>query len=76
MRDNQGVTMKAQAVSGTVNLSTNPSRTYLAIVPTAPVSVTIGDGASFTLAAGVVWAPIPAPINAIEFVGTATLITG
>ena len=76
MRNNQGVTMKSQAVSGTLNLPTESSRTYLALVTTAITTVTISSGEPFAVAANSVWAPIPAPINAIEFSGTATLITG
>ena len=51
-------------------------RRYLAVVATGAVTVTISGGEPFSLAAGDVWSPIPAPINDIVFTGTGTLILG
>ena len=58
------------------SIPANKDRRYLAVIPTAEVTVTISGGEPFTLAANAVWSPIPAPINDIVFTGVGTLILG
>ena len=59
-----------------IALPTDKHRRYLAVVATTTVTVTLSGGEPFTVAAGSVWSPIPAPINDIAFTGTGTLIVG
>lgn len=49
-------------------------REYLAVIPSGTVTVTISGGEPFTLEAGQVWAPLPAPQNDIAFTGSGTLV--
>jgi hypothetical protein len=58
------------------NVPADNHRIYLAVVATTEITVTISGGEPFTLDAGSVWSPIPAPINDIVFTGTGTLILG
>ena len=72
----KGTQMVSVAVATTLDLPFASGRQYLAYVPTADTTITIGGGAPFTLAVGQVWSPVPAPINDIAFSGAGTLITG
>ena len=58
------------------NIPQDKHRKYLAVVASTEVTVTLSSGEPFTIAAGSVWSPIPAPINDITFTGTGTLIVG
>lgn len=59
-----------------VKLELDKDRAYLAVIPTASVTVTFSNGVSFVLGEGQVWAPIPAPINELTIEGAGTVITG
>lgn len=67
------VSISSQAIAGTVKLKGNSKRRYLAVYSDADCTITIDDNA-FTLKAGVPYAPIPCPINAITVTGTSGVI--
>jgi len=69
MRNN--CNMVATAIA---DIPQDKTRAYLAVIATAEVTVTISGGEPFTIPAGSVWAPIPAPINDIVFAGTGTMV--
>ena len=64
--------MVSVAVPASIEIDRN--RSYLALVTTSATTVTISGGEPFVVDG--IWAPIPAPINAIAFSGAGTLITG
>lgn len=57
-------------------LQVGKERSYLSVICTADTSVTFSNGVAFIIKAGNVWAPIPAPINAITLSGTGTVLVG
>ncbi len=67
------VSVSSQALAGTIELKGNALRRYLAIYSDADCNITI-DNTSFTLPAGVPYAPIPCPINSITVTGTSGII--
>jgi hypothetical protein len=69
-----GQAMVAVAIPN--NLPADSGRRYLAVIPVGTVTITIGGGEPFSIAEPSVWAPIPACITEIDFVGTGTLVTG
>lgn len=58
------------------DLPRNIHRTYLAVIATAITTVTISGGTPFSIPAGGVWAPIPAPINDMVIAGAGTIVEG
>ena len=67
------VVVSSQALSGTITLEGNALRRYLAIYSDADCTITI-DNTTFTLPAGVPYAPIPCPVNALTITGTSGII--
>ena len=65
-----------QSVPLPANLPRKDDRRYLCVIPTGAVTVVISGGEPFSLEAGQVWAPIPAPQNDIDFTGSGTLVIG
>lgn len=63
------------AVALPASITSDKDRTYLMIHAATAVTVTISGGASFAIAANEKWEPRIAPINAIAFTGTGTLVT-
>lgn len=68
-----GCNMRSTALS---DVAVDKHRRYLAVIATTTVTATISSGTPFTIEAGAVWSPIPAPINDITFTGTGTLVLG
>lgn len=58
------------------SLPFNGERRYLSVIATTEVEITIAGGTPFIIAAGSNWSPIPAPMNAISFTGSGTMVTG
>ena len=58
------------------DISEDFTRRYLAVIATTNVTITISGGIPFTVQAGGVWAPVPAPSNDIVMVGTGVLLLG
>ena len=60
------------------SIPANPHRRYIAVVAVTEVTVTISGAEPFAIAAGYIWAPIPACANDIAFspVASGTLILG
>jgi hypothetical protein len=55
------------------DLGRDRDRGYLVVLAITDVVVTISGGEPFTVVAGASWAPIPVPINDIDFTGTGVL---
>lgn len=57
------------------SLPFDPHRTYLCVIAIgSQVEITISGGTPFSIPDGEQWAPIPAPMNALTFTGSGTLI--
>ncbi len=56
-----------------INLGRDKDRRYLSVLAITDVTVTLSNGEPFTVVAGSSWAPIPAPINDMDFTGSGVL---
>jgi len=56
-----------------IDLGRDKHRGYLVVLAITDVTVTLSNGEPFTIAAGSSWAPIPAPINDMDFTGSGIL---
>jgi len=73
MSMHQPVNVRALPLS---DLPFDNKRTYLAVFAETDVTVTISGGTPFTIPADTQWGPQPAPMNAISFAGTGTVVVG
>lgn len=72
------VSLDTISITASTDFKGNSKRRYLAVYSDVPCNITI-DGATFVLAAGVPFSPIPAPTNAITVEpvgGSATVMEG
>ena len=76
MRVNVNLHPVTLAAGTPLAMPVDKDRSYLSVICTADTSVTFSNGVAFIVKAGMVWAPIPAPINAITLSGTGTVLVG
>lgn len=72
------VSIEAKSITASTEFKGNSKRRYFAVYSDVPCNITIG-GATFILAAGVPFSPMPAPTNAITVEptgGAATVMEG
>lgn len=72
------VQIEATSISASTNFKGNSKRRYFAVYSDVPCNISLG-GATFALAAGVPFSPVPAPSNDITVEpvgGSATVMEG